>query len=266
MKFNLFKASMFAIFIVFILFLVVMLLTPALYIKSKTLMSVLLHNQEVYYALSLSLITSLISTLLATLISLPIGYVLARYEFRGKKLCDILLDLPIILPPLVMGLSLLILFGPVLGDYLAQVGIKFVFTPLGVLMAQFIVATPFTIRSFKTVFGEIDPVLEQAAMVLGDSYFAVFKRVTLPIARNGIISGITLAWARTMGEFGATVMLAGATRLRTETLPIAVFLNISTGDMDVAISISLIMVIFSIIIFSILKFFNHSLYDYQEVN
>lgn len=262
MKLNFFKFFMFAVFIGFILFLLTVLLTPILYIKGSTLISVLLHNQEVYYALSLSLITSLISTLLATVISLPVGYVLARYDFMGKELFDILLNLPIILPPLVMGLSLMILLGPVLGDYIAQLGVRFVFTPLGVVMAQFIVATPFTIRSFKTAFAEIDPVLEKAAMTLGDSYFAVFKRITLPMAKNGIISGITLAWARTMGEFGATVMLAGATRLKTETLPIAVFLNISTGDMSVAISISLIMITFSIIILAILKIFNRSPYGY----
>ncbi|ADL12016.1 ABC transporter permease [Acetohalobium arabaticum] len=256
MKFNYFKVIMFIVFIVFIVFLTTVLFTPLIYIKGATLLSVLVNNQEVYYALSLSLLTSLISILLATIISLPVGYVLARYDFRGKKVFDILLDLPIILPPLVMGLSLLILLGPVLGDQLAKLGIKFVFTPLGVVMAQFIVATPFTIRSFKTAFIEIDPNLEKAAMTLGDSYFQVFRRITLPLAKNGIVSGITLAWARAMGEFGATVMLAGATRLKTETLPIAIFLNISTGDMDVAISISLIMIIFSIIVLGVLKTFD----------
>ncbi|MBM7622508.1 ABC transporter permease [Sporohalobacter salinus] len=264
MEFNYFKVVMFTIFVIFIAFLSTVLFTPLMYVKVTTLLSVLFNNQEVYYALSLSLISSLISISLAAIISLPVGYVLARYDFIGKKLFDILLDLPIILPPLVMGLSLLILLGPVLGDQLAKLGIRFVFTPLGVVMAQFMVATPFTIRSFKTAFIEIDPNLERAAMTLGDSYFQVFRRITLPLARNGIISGITLAWARAMGEFGATVMLAGATRLKTETLPIAIFLNISTGDMDVAISISIIMIIFSVIVLGILKAFGKEAYEYRR--
>jgi molybdate transport system permease protein len=131
-------------------------------------------------------------------------------------------------------------------------------------MAQFMIATPFVIRSFKTAFGGVNPKLEEAAMILGDGYFTVFRRITLPLAREGIISGITLGWARAMGEFGATIMLAGATRLRTETLPIAVYLNISTGDMDVAIAISLLMIIFSIIILAILKLFgSEGIYRYE---
>ncbi|MGM0471108.1 MAG: ABC transporter permease [Bacillota bacterium] len=264
MKLNYFKVAVITIFILFIAFLLTVLVTPIIHIKGTKLISVLLNNREVYFALTLSLITSLISISAATVISLPVGYVLARYDFPGKKLCDILLDLPIILPPLVMGLSLLILLGPVFGSTLSKLGINFVFTPLGVVMAQFMVATPFTIRSFKTAFGEIDPTLERAAMTLGDSYFTVFRRITLPLARNGIISGITLAWARAMGEFGATVMLAGATRFKTETLPIAIFLNINTGSLDVAISIALIMIIFSVIVLAVLKLFNRDVYEYQE--
>lgn len=261
MQQNLFKAIMAGIFLLFVTFLLIVLLTPILYIKGQGLFETLLSSRELYFALGLSLLTSFLAIILAAIVSLPVGYVLARYDFWGKRFFDILVDLPLILPPLITGLSLLILLGPVLGNYLARIGLRFVFTPLGVIMAQFMVATPFTIRSFKTAFMGIDPVLEQAAMTLGDSEYRVFRRITLPLACNGLLAGITQAWARAVGEFGATVMLAGATRLKTETLPIAVYLNISTGDMDVAISTALIMIVFSVLVLALIKLLEKKGYE-----
>lgn len=263
MKYNLFKILLFSIFTIFIIFLLSVLFTPIIYNKGHALLSII-HNKEVYFALLLSLITSLISITIATIIGLPVAYVLARYDFKGKRLFDVLVDLPIILPPLVTGMSLLILLGPVLGNWLGKLGLNFVFTPLGIIMAQLVVAAPFAIRSFKTAFVGIDPTLEKAAMTLGDHHFKVFRRITLPLAKNGIITGITMAWARAVGEFGATVMLAGATRFKTETLPIAIYLNIATGNIDLAIAIALIMIIFSIIVLTVIKIFDKGLYNYYE--
>lgn len=264
MKIDIFKIFAFIIFIIFITFVLAVLFTPIVYIKGKNLLTVIMNNEELYFALFLSLGTSLVSIFMATMVALPVGYVLARYDFWGKNFFDIILDIPIILPPLVMGISLLILLGPVLGEYLNKVGLKFVFTPLGVIMAQFMVAAPFAVRSFKTAFMEVEPDLEKAAMTLGDHRLRVFRRITLPLARNGLIVGTTMAWARAVGEFGATVMLAGATRLKTETLPIAIFLNISAGEIEVAISVSLIMVVFSIVILAVLKKFEKGKYYYKE--
>ncbi|MTI59880.1 molybdate ABC transporter permease subunit [Iocasia frigidifontis] len=263
MKYNLFKILVFSVFTIFIIFLLSVLFTPIIYNKGQALLSII-HNKEVFFALSLSLITSLISITIATIIGLPVAYVLARYDFKGKRLFDVLVDLPIILPPLVTGMSLLILLGPVLGNWLGKLGLNFVFTPLGIIMAQLVVAAPFAIRSFKTAFAGIDPTFEKAAMTLGDHHFMVFRRITLPLAKNGIITGITMAWARAVGEFGATVMLAGATRFKTETLPIAIYLNIATGNIDLAIAIALIMIIFSIIVLTVIKIFDKDLYNYYE--
>ncbi len=263
---NIFKIFAISIFILFIIFLLVVLITPALYIRVGSLVEIFINNREVAFALIFSLITSVISTLLAAIVALPTGYVLARFDFPGKRVFDIIVDLPIILPPLVLGLSLLVLLGPVAGDYLGSIGLRFVYSPSGVVIAQFMVATPFAIRSFKTAFAGVDPVLEKAAMTLGDGYFRVFRKVTLPLARNGIIAGLTLAWARAIGEFGATVMLAGATRFKTETLPIAIFLNISTGDINVAISIGLIMIIFAALILAFLKIFDQNRFNYKGLN
>ncbi len=261
-----FKFFAVSVFIFFIIFLLVVLITPALYIRGDSLVEIFSNNREVSFALIFSLITSVISILLAAIVALPTGYVLARYDFPGKRIFDIIIDLPIILPPLVMGLSLLVLLGPVAGDYLSKIGLRFVFSPPGVVMAQFTVATPFAIRSFKTAFAGVDPSLERAAMTLGDSYFRVFRKITLPLARNGIIAGITLAWARAIGEFGATVMLAGATRFKTETLPIAIFLNISMGEINVAITIGLIMIAFSALVLAFLKIFDYDRFNYKGLN
>lgn len=264
MKIDIFKIIFSFISTLFIIFILSVLFIPIIYIKGDTLFSIIINNRELYFALLFSLGTSVISILLVTIVALPVAYVLARYDFWGKSFFDIILDIPIILPPLVTGLSLLILLGPVLGGYLNKIGLSFVFSPLGVIMAQFTIATPFAIRSFKTAFSEINPDLEKAAMTLGDPPFKVFRRITLPLARNGIIVGIAMAWARAVGEFGATVMLAGATRLKTETLPIAIFLNISVGDMEVAISISLIMIVFSIMVLAVLKRFERQGLKYRE--
>lgn len=242
-----------AIFILFIIFLLAVLITPVLYSRGKALWQ-LVSSREIYFALYLSGVTSLTSLVLTGLVGLPTGYVLARYDFFGYRFFDLLLDLPIILPPLVIGLSLLILVGPVLGEILGRAGVNFVFSVPGIVLAQFMVAAPLAIRSFRDAFSGVSPELEQAAMTLGDGRFRVFRRITLPLARQGIFSGLTTAWARALGEFGATMMLAGATRFQTETLPIAVYLNISTGDMDTAIAAAFVMLLLSAVALAVLKF------------
>ncbi|MCK4258201.1 MAG: molybdate ABC transporter permease subunit [Halanaerobiales bacterium] len=255
-----FKFVSFLIFSFFVIFIFVILITPILYIKENSnLLSILFFNNEICFSLFFSLATSFISVFVASILALPVGYVLSKYEFAGKKVFDILFDLPTVLPPLVMGLSLLILFGPVIGDDLAKLGISFVYTRLGVILAQFIVAFPLIVRSFKNAFDSVDPEIEKAAVICGASEFKIFTHIILPISRNSLISGIALGWSRAIGELGATIMLAGTTKFKTETLPIAIFLNISTGDIDVAIAISFIMILFSFIILGIMKTFNKNI-------
>jgi molybdate transport system permease protein len=165
------------------------------------------------------------------------------------------LDIPIVLPPLVSGIALMIFFGPFLGDFLAQAGINIVFTPLGVIVAQWFIATPFAIKSFKQAFSPIDQRMERVAQTLGFSPPRVFFRVTLPLAKNGLIGGIMMAWTRALGEFGATAMLAGITRMKTETLSVAVFLNMSIGDIKFAISTAIVMLFIALILLILIKVF-----------
>ncbi len=266
MRYNIFKLFMSGMFILFVIFIILVLISPTLYIKTTNLLNLLLNSKELTFSLILSITTSISAVILAVLFGLPTAYVLSRYDFKFKKIIDIILDIPLVLPPIILGLSLLVLLGPIGGNQLAKLGLDFVFTKLGIVMAQFVVAAPLLIRSLKIAFSNVDPKLEKAAMTLGDNHFQVFKNITLPLSKDGIITGITTAWARAMGEFGATVMLAGATRFKTETLPIAVYLNMTTGDLEMAVTVSIVMIIFSIIIMAILQLYNTSIYEYGGIN
>ncbi len=186
------------------------------------------------------------ATFFAAIVGVPAAYTLARSSFRGKDFIDSLIDLPVVLPPLISGFGLLIFFGETpVGSAINSI-IRIVFTPAGIVVAQFFVATPFVIRTVKAVFESIDDKYELVAQSLGSSRMESFLRVTMPMAKKGIIAGIILAWARCVGEFGATLMLAGATKMRTETLPIAVFLNISVGNVNMALAIAFIMLVISV--------------------
>ena len=220
---------------------------------SLEVLSRVLQEPEFLFALRFTLWTSLLAALLAAASALPCSYILARCHFIGSSVVDTLLDMPIVLPPLVSGIALLILFGPILGNSLAVLGLQIVFTPAGVIVAQWFIALPFAIKAFRQAFSDIDPRMEKVARTLGFSPFQTFLRVTLPMARGGLISGAMLAWSRAMGEFGATAMLAGITRMKTETLSVAIFLNMSIGDIQFAIATSFIMLLIAFCLLVLLK-------------
>ncbi len=235
--------------ILFLLLLIAGLLSHS---DTKTVINVL-KEPEFFFALKFTLWTSLLATAFAAIIALPCGYILSRYKLPGSAFFDTLLDIPIVLPPLVSGIALLIFFGPILGEHLAELGINVVFTPLGVIIAQWFVATPFAIKIFKQTFLSIDQRMEKVARTLGCSPTMVFVKVTLPLAKSGIIAGIMMSWTRALGEFGATAMLAGIIRMKTETLSIAIFLNMSIGDMKFAISTAIVMLLIAMVLLIVMK-------------
>lgn len=197
---------------------------------------------ETLFALRFSLVVSCAAMLVAVCLGISSAYFLARRSFPGKGLLDALLDVPLVMPPLVAGVGLLFLLGrEMLGQPMADMGLHLIFTPLGAVTAQAFIATPIVIRNAKAAFESVDHGYEETAMSLGLNPWRVFFWVNLPLAGRSILSGVILAWARTMGEFGATLMVAGATRLRTETLPIAVYLNISSGELGIAVSCALVL-------------------------
>jgi molybdate transport system permease protein len=201
-----------------------------------------LTSPEIRFAITLSLGTSLISTTLCAISAIPTGYVLSRGLLQYRRPLAMILMLPLSLPPLVAGVALLLFFARTpIGTGLTGIGIEVVYTQLGIIIAQWFVNLPYLIRVMRSSFSMISPRYEHIARTLGCTDFQAFWHVTLPMARAGLISGLVITWSKAMGEFGAVLMLAGATRMHTETLPIALYLNMATGDLDIAITTACIL-------------------------
>ncbi|GAB6906172.1 NifC-like protein [Desulfosarcina cetonica] len=195
-----------------------------------------LASAEIRFALRLTVGTSMLAAAIALILGVPTGYLLARQDFPGKVLVDTLIDLPMTMTPLVAGVGLLFLLGSDgIRQVLDRLGIQLLFTPWGAVLAQVLIAAPIMTRTSRSAFASSDVRFEQAAQTLGLKPWQVFLRISLPMARPVILGGLVLCWARAVGEFGATLMVAGATRFRTETLPMAVYLNISSGEVGIAL-------------------------------
>ena len=197
---------------------------------------------EVLFAVKLSLLTATISSVLALVVSVPVAYLFSRHRFFAKNILDTLLDLPIVLSPIALGAMLLIFFNTGLGRQLDAWFGPFVFSVKGIILAQFIVILGLSIRLLKTTFDGIDKEYEDLARTLGYNKMAVFTKVVLPMARKGILAAFLLIWGRAVGEFGATVTLAGATTMKTETIPVAIYLNFESAHISSAIVFILILI------------------------
>ena len=173
-----------------------------------------LASPEIQYSIKLSLISCTLTTLLSLWVAVPTGYLLSRHRFPGKRLMDAVLDIPIVLPPLVIGLSLLILFQTPVGRAIQRV-VPVTYAIPSVILAQFAVACAFAVRTMLVTFDQISPRCEQVALTLGCNRSQAFWRVALPEARRGALTAATLAWARALGEFGPILIFSGATRMRT---------------------------------------------------
>ena len=192
-------------------------------------------------ALWLTLATTLAATALAAILGTPIAYLLARFPFRGRHLVDTLVDLPITIPPVVAGVALLLAFGRrgLVGRHLDVLGVSVAFTTVAVVMAQLFIASPFFVKSARAGFEAVDGRLEAAARTLGAGPWRTFWTVTVPLARPALVSGLVLAWARALSEFGATMMFAGNFPGRTQTLTLAVMTAIES-DIETAVAISVV--------------------------
>ena len=198
-------------------------------------------------ALRLSMITSTASVVLCLLFGVPLAWVLARSRFRGRSLLRSLVTLPLVLPPVVGGVALLLAFGRagLLGGALSAAGIRLPFSTAGVVLAETFVALPFLVLSVEGALAALDERYEQVAATLGARPWAVFRRVTLPIAGPALAAGAALSWARTLGEFGATITFAGNLPGTTQTLPLYVYLQLQT-DPDAAVAMSLVLLVVSV--------------------
>jgi molybdate transport system permease protein len=213
-----------------------------------------LASPEIQYSLKLSLVSCTLTTLLSLWVAVPTGYLMSRHQFPAKRLMDAILDIPIVLPPLVIGLSLLILFQTPIGRAL-QRWVPVTYAIPSIILAQFAVACAFAVRTMLVTFDQISPRCEQVALTLGCTRNQAFWRVVLPEARRGILTAATLAWARSLGEFGPILIFSGATRMRTEVLPTTVFLELSIGNIEAAVAVSLIMILAALAVLTIARGF-----------
>lgn len=222
-------------------------------------------------AFVLSLGTSFLTTILALLVAIPSAYALSRYPFRGAVVLDVFVDFLIVMPVLVIGVSLLVFFrlgtdlaesphgiARVLGAGIAWLGSVFIYQKAGIVFAQFFCSVSFAVRALKSSFSTINPRAEQVAMTLGCTPAQAFWRITLPMARHGILAAAVLAWSRAFEIFGAVTIVAGAVRQRTEVLPTAIYLEFSIGRIEAALAISLVMVAVAFLILLVMRLISNS--------
>jgi len=208
-----------------------------------------LSAPETIEALKLSLVCSLAAMVLSIVFGVPLAWVLARQEFPGRRLARALVTLPMVLPPVVGGVALFLAFGRrgFIGRELDDwFGLTLPYTTLGVIVAETFVAMPFLVITVEAALRSVDRRYEDAAMTLGSGRIATFHRVTLPLIAPSLVAGAALSWARALGEFGATITFAGNLPGKTQTMPLAIFLEFENGNTDGAIALSLVLVLVSI--------------------
>ncbi|MEV4695514.1 ABC transporter permease [Micromonospora echinospora] len=214
-----------------------------------------LTEPGVLTALRLSLETATIATLLCVALGVPLAWLLARVEFPGRRLVRALVTVPLVLPPVVGGVALLLVFGRrgLIGSWLDETfGVTLPFTTAGVVLAEAFVAMPFLVIAVEGALRGADPRYEEAAATLGAGRFTTFTRVTLPLVAPGVAAGAVLCWARALGEFGATITFAGNYPGRTQTMPLAVYLALET-DLQAAIVLSLMLLTVSVVILAAMR-------------
>jgi len=211
-------------------------------------------SYEMLYAMQLTITTSLISAALVMLFAIPTAYSLSRYSFPLKTIIRSILAIPMALPEIVLGIAILVLFSPsLLGEPLKKLGITIIFTTTGIIVAQFFVAIPYAIRILYSIFNYVNKRYEFVSRSLGYSEFETLKNVTFPLAKNGILAAGIVALARCIGTFAAVLFVAGGTYLKTETLSIALYLNLSFGNINMAITAGIILVLISFVAIVILE-------------
>lgn len=208
------------------------------------------------YAIKLSVVTSVVSALLSVAVAVPAGYVLSRHRFPGHFVADTILDLPIVLPPLVMGLCVLIFFNTAIGRWIDRGIVEeglFVYQPLGIVLVQFIVGCAFAVRVIKAGFDSLDPRYEEVAMTLGATRGQAFRKVVLPNVVPSLVAGGVISWARIFGLFGPILLVCGTMRGRTEIMPTTIFLEVSIGRIEVALVVAACMILISLGTLTIFK-------------
>ena len=218
-------------------------------------MSGLLASESLRSALRLSLLTATIATVVCVLVGVPLAWVLARVTFPGRRFVRALVTVPLVLPPVVAGVALLTAFGRrgfIGGPLRDAFGVSIPFSTTAVVLAQVFVAMPFLVITVESSFRTADPTLDEEAATAGASRWQTFRRINVPLALPGILSGAVLAWARAIGEFGATITFAGNAPGVTRTMPLEIYTALQT-DPEPAIALSILLLALSIVVLAALR-------------
>jgi molybdate transport system permease protein len=217
-----------------------------------------LQTPLAYESLKLSVYTTLISLALIIIFGTPLAYLLATKDFTGKHVIDVLIQLPIVIPPAVAGVGLLLVFGRfgLLGGWLDIYGIRIGFTIIAVIMAQCFMSAPFYIQAAKTAFATIDQSLINVSRTLGASKLRTFYKIILPLSIPGLITGAALSWGRALGEFGATIMFAGNLPGKTQTMPLAIYAAMES-DIRIAVALSALLIMVAFFLLLSVKVIEH---------
>lgn len=235
---NLKRLTMVCAFGIFALFAVLIL--SLLYFYSTDTFVSMLRSERLWYSIRLSMISATIATIFSIIIAVPSAYALSRYDFWGKTLLDTVLELPMIVSPAALGAMLLIFFNNPVGDWIQKHSVQFVFTQNGIILAQFAATVGVATRLVKAVLDEIPKRYEDVARSLGATPAFAFRSVTLPLCKKAILVAAILTWAKAFGEFGATITIAGTMAMKTETLPIAIYMMLATAQIEKTVVLILI--------------------------
>lgn len=241
-----FRKTMIGASVALFLFYFTLLLSLLFFFGANGFWEIFLHPATLF-SIRLSLVTATLATFLAVAVGLPAAYALSRFEFPGKHVLDTFLEIPMIISPIALGAALLVFFNTPLGTLIQAKGIYFVFEVPGIILAQFASVAGLATRLMKASLDEIAPRYEAVARSLGLSPWLAFCKVTLPLSLRGITASVILSWAKAVGEFGATVTLAGAMPGKTETLPVAIFLALGSANVERAVVLILILAFLGLI-------------------
>lgn len=220
-----------------------------------------LTSERVFFSVSLSVKAAIIATILAIIVAIPAAYALSRYNFRGKAVVDTLLELPLIVTPVALGAMLLIFFNTGLGASVQNNLWQFVFEFSGIVLAQFLTTVGLAIRTIRSTFDEISPRYEAVACTLGATPTQALMTITLPMARKGILAATVITFAKCIGEFGATIMVAGAMPMKSETMPVSIFMRLGSADIEGMAMMILILLAVGLSVLLILRFILQKKYD-----
>ncbi len=234
----------FSIYIAFSILLIytALILSALIYFNGQDFIQII-RSARILSAIKISLLAATLATFLSFLLALPAGYALSRFQFPFKKLIDLILEIPLIISPAALGALILVFFSGKAGRWVQEHTVQVIYTFAGVVVAQFIATLGIATRFVKTTIDEIPDRFEQVARTLGANSFQVFTTILLPLAKRGLVGAFFLTWAKALGEFGATVTVAGTMAYKTETIPVAIYMQLSNANIESGIVLILLLVI-----------------------